>query len=174
MAVGTISSPAAWYNGTPAPASWFQNAQDNVNAHAATQYIYLLPGSMSSISGDWTVSHAGGASQYVRMISSAASKDVMIDLSLPYRTSGTAGYKITDVSAVSVAGGGVNMTLKIWSTTIPSGISTQLGSTQSGTGTLTQSSLSAIGTDGVQLFALVTSGQANDTLYGVKVTFVMV
>jgi hypothetical protein len=31
MAVGSISSPSAWYNGTVATATFFQNAQDTIN-----------------------------------------------------------------------------------------------------------------------------------------------
>jgi len=37
MAVGLITSPAAWVNGTVAPATWFQNVQDTINGLYASQ-----------------------------------------------------------------------------------------------------------------------------------------
>jgi len=177
MAVGLITSPAAWVNGTVAPATWFQNVQDTLNGlytassssvlKTTTRYLWIPAaggaGVERALPASWLVDY--------EKITANALPPLIAFISIPLASS-----TITQFAMAVNPAGASPMTLEIYENNHgpTAGASPTLLATLSSTGTGYQFA-SATVTAGVSAtnlyFAKLTTGNGGDSYYGFRAEF---
>jgi hypothetical protein len=173
MAIGLISSPAAWYNGTVAPNSWFQSVQDTVNASykaGASSYNYWLhASSLTPTVSTWTLVsgayQASGATQFLRV----AIPLIYIDAT-HYQRISSVTVRCNQASAAGIT---VNLVDYTAITTLAAPtenvVSTVTGPASTGEKSIVLTPTLTAPTSSVLIFLRIDSAANNDKVYGINV-----
>lgn len=184
MAIGIISSPVTWINGTVLTPVWAQSVQDNINGLGFTQIAraYRILGSTGApytsagAVGGWTMNTGNFA-----MTSSGAGNFLMFSIALPYANGGSGTGATLGAASVRVKPAGASaMSAKVWNLTQQNTTSAvtlnALSSFATSSGTTDQTlsvpltSPLAVDTSTVCLLEVL-SGQTSDIVYSVELQY---
>lgn len=181
MAVGVISTPATWYNGTVVQPSYEQNVEDTLNNtyqyKAKTRYMWLSPEMMRSTNGQWVYSTVSSA---VGIWTATASSDVLIcPIPIFYTNTGAQYQRITSVdvklkpNSVATMACSVNRRSPMDTTNAPLVTAgSAWNSSGSGHQTVTIATFAQqFAYDFGYIDVAIVAGATGDIVYGVKLTF---
>lgn len=173
MAIGVISSPATWLNGTVLAPSWAQNVQDNVNLFygavgngTLSAYSLTVDGtgnqSITGVAG--TVKVSAGCFGTATPTATASRYSLYKEsIPLAWLVAGSTGLLTGGFNILSVVKNSTgNYTVNLNSAAVANTSNVVVASVTGGTAGIATGGFSAIGTTSFNVFTFNTSGTATD------------